>query len=42
MAKDVDKALHEIVQIAGGCSEEAAGEYIQKLKSDKRYQRDVY
>ncbi|MBV8227127.1 MAG: hypothetical protein JO232_18260 [Verrucomicrobia bacterium] len=29
-------------QIAGGCSEEAAGEYIQKLKSDKRYQRDVY
>jgi sulfite reductase (NADPH) flavoprotein alpha-component len=42
MAKDVDKALHEVVQIAGGRSEEAAGEYIQKLKSDKRYQRDVY
>ena len=42
MAKDVDKALHEIVKIAGDRSEEAAGEYIQKLKSDKRYQRDVY
>jgi sulfite reductase (NADPH) flavoprotein alpha-component len=42
MAKDVDKALHEIVQIAGDRSEDAAGEYIQKLKSDKRYQRDVY
>jgi sulfite reductase (NADPH) flavoprotein alpha-component len=42
MAKDVDKALQEIVQIAGGRSKEAAGEYIQKLKSDKRYQRDVY
>jgi sulfite reductase (NADPH) flavoprotein alpha-component len=42
MAKDVDKALHEIVQIASGRSKEAAGEYIQKLKSDKRYQRDVY
>jgi sulfite reductase (NADPH) flavoprotein alpha-component len=42
MAKDVDKALHEIVQTAGGRSEEAASEYIQKLKSDKRYQRDVY
>jgi sulfite reductase (NADPH) flavoprotein alpha-component len=42
MAKDVDKALHEIVKIAGGRSEEAAGEYIQNLKSDKRYQRDVY
>ncbi len=42
MAKDVDKALHEIVKIAGDRSEEAAGEYIQKLKSGKRYQRDVY
>jgi sulfite reductase (NADPH) flavoprotein alpha-component len=42
MAKDVDKALHQIVEIAGGLSEEAAGEYIQKLKSEKRYQRDVY
>ena len=42
MAKDVDKALHEIVKIAGDRSEVAAGEYIQKLKSDKRYQRDVY
>jgi sulfite reductase (NADPH) flavoprotein alpha-component len=42
MAKDVDKALHEIVKTAGDRSEEAAGEYIQKLKSDKRYQRDVY
>jgi sulfite reductase (NADPH) flavoprotein alpha-component len=42
MAKEVDKALHEIVKIAGDHSEEAAGEYIQKLKCDKRYQRDVY
>ena len=42
MAKDVDKALQEIVKIAGGRSAEAAGDYIQKLKSDKRYQRDVY
>jgi sulfite reductase (NADPH) flavoprotein alpha-component len=42
MAKDVDKALHEIVKIAGDRSEDATVEYIQKLKSDKRYQRDVY
>jgi sulfite reductase alpha subunit-like flavoprotein len=28
--------------MAGERSDEAAGEYIQKLKSDKRYQRDVY
>ena len=42
MAKDVDKALHEIVKIGGDRSEEDAAQYIQKLKSEKRYQRDVY
>jgi sulfite reductase (NADPH) flavoprotein alpha-component len=42
MAKDVDKALHEIVEVGGGRSAEDAAQYIQKLKSDKRYQRDVY
>ena len=42
MAKDVDKALHEIVKIGGGRSEDDASQYIKKLKSDKRYQRDVY
>ncbi len=42
MAKDVDAALHHIAETAGGMSKEAAAAYIQKLKSDKRYQRDVY
>ena len=42
MAKDVDQALHEVVKLAGSRSEEAAAEYVQKLKADKRYQRDVY
>jgi sulfite reductase (NADPH) flavoprotein alpha-component len=42
MAKDVDKALREIIRTAGDRSHVAAGEYLQKLKSDKRYQRDVY
>jgi sulfite reductase (NADPH) flavoprotein alpha-component len=42
MAKDVDQALHEIVKTAGARTEDSATEYIQKLKSDKRYQRDVY
>ncbi|MEZ0259046.1 MAG: assimilatory sulfite reductase (NADPH) flavoprotein subunit, partial [Chthoniobacter sp.] len=42
MAKDVDAALHQIAETAGGLSKEAAAEYIQKLKSEKRYQRDVY
>ena len=42
MAKDVDAALHQIAQTAGGLSEDASAEYIARLKSEKRYQRDVY
>ena len=42
MAKDVDAALHQIAETAGGLSKEAAAEFIKKLKADKRYQRDVY
>ena len=42
MAHDVDQALHSIVEKQAGISEEAAAEYVQKLKSDKRYLRDVY
>lgn len=42
MAKDVDAALRQIVQKQGGKDPEAASEYVEKLKSDKRYKRDVY
>jgi sulfite reductase (NADPH) flavoprotein alpha-component len=42
MAKDVDAALHQIAASAGGLSPENAAEYIKKLKSEKRYLRDVY
>ena len=42
MAKDVDAALREIIQTAGGRTIDQAAAYTQKLKSDKRYQRDVY
>jgi len=42
MAHDVDKALHEIIAEQGGLSEDAAAEYVKKLKADKRYLRDVY
>ena len=42
MAKDVDKALHEIAQEQGGLSKAAAEEYIKDLRSKKRYARDVY
>lgn len=42
MARDVDSALHEVVQAAGGRTAEQATEYVARLKSEKRYQRDVY
>ena len=42
MAKDVDAALHRVVETAGGKSPDEARAYVSKLKSDKRYQRDVY
>ncbi len=41
MAKDVDAALHKIIELTGRTPDQSA-EYIQKLKSEKRYQRDVY
>jgi sulfite reductase (NADPH) flavoprotein alpha-component len=42
MAKDVDAALHEVIQRAGGKSPEQAAEYVARLHAQKRYQRDVY
>ena len=42
MAKDVDAALRTILQEQGGKSEEQTNEYVEKLKSEKRYKRDVY
>ncbi len=42
MAKDVDVALHQVIEKAGGKSPEATVAYIQSLKTTKRYQRDVY
>jgi sulfite reductase (NADPH) flavoprotein alpha-component len=42
MAKDVDATLRKIVQEQGGKSIDQANEYVEKLKSDKRYKRDVY
>jgi sulfite reductase (NADPH) flavoprotein alpha-component len=42
MAKDVDTALHQIAQTAGGLTPESAADYVNQLKSAKRYVRDVY
>ena len=42
MAKDVDAALRKIIQEQGGKSVDEANAYVEKLKNDKRYKRDVY
>ena len=42
MAKDVDAALHKLIETAGGKSTEEAAAYVARLKTEKRYQRDVY
>ena len=42
MARDVDEALRTIVTTHGGLSTEAAGTYVKRLASQKRYVRDVY
>jgi len=42
MAKDVDAALHRIVEQAGGKSKEEADAYIDAMKKTKRYRKDVY
>jgi sulfite reductase (NADPH) flavoprotein alpha-component len=42
MAKDVDDALHKIIQTAGGKSADEAAAYVAQMKKEKRYARDVY
>lgn len=42
MAKDVDRTLLEIVAQHGNMSEDEATAYIEAMKSQKRYVRDVY
>lgn len=42
MAKDVDAALHQVIQTAGGRSAEDAAAYVADMKKNRRYLRDVY
>jgi sulfite reductase (NADPH) flavoprotein alpha-component len=42
MAKDVDAALHTVIERAGKKSADEAAAYVQALKAAKRYARDVY
>lgn len=42
MAKDVEAALLTIIAQERGCSAEDAGDYLTRLITEERYQRDVY
>jgi sulfite reductase (NADPH) flavoprotein alpha-component len=42
MAKDVEQTLLDIIANGKNCSPEAAQEYLNELKKQKRYQLDVY
>ena len=42
MAKDVEHALHKTIELAGGKSPEDAAAYIDAMKKEKRYRKDVY
>jgi len=42
MAKDVDQALCDLISEHGDLTSDKAGEYVNNLKREKRYLRDVY
>ncbi len=42
MARDVDAALHRVIETAGNRSPEEASAYVQNLQANGRYRRDVY
>ncbi|MBL9152296.1 MAG: sulfite reductase subunit alpha [Verrucomicrobiales bacterium] len=42
MAPDVDKAIHDVIATHGGKTTEEAAAYVEQMRKDKRYRRDVY
>ena len=42
MAKDVEQALLEVIAKEGNLSPDEADDYLNELREEKRYQRDVY
>lgn len=42
MARDVEAALHQVAQSAGGKTAAQAEEWVAQLRTERRYQRDVY
>jgi sulfite reductase (NADPH) flavoprotein alpha-component len=42
MAKDVEATLHRVIETAGGRNAEEARAFVSQMRTEKRYQRDVY
>ena len=42
MAKDVEKAILDVIEKQGKKDKDAAVEYLNELREANRYQRDVY
>jgi len=42
MAKDVEQALLKVIAKEGNLSPDEAEDYLNELREEKRYQRDVY
>ncbi|WP_433187679.1 molybdopterin-dependent oxidoreductase [Actinoallomurus sp. CA-150999] len=42
MAKDVDRALRDIITTHGGLTQQATAAYLKRLFTEKRYVRDIY
>ena len=42
MARDVENALIEVIETQGKLSRDDAEDYLNEMREDKRYQRDVY
>jgi sulfite reductase (NADPH) flavoprotein alpha-component len=42
MARDVDTSLHRVVETHGGMLPEQAKEYVETMKKEKRYRKDIY
>ena len=42
MARDVEEALLEVITGQGKLSRDEAEDYLNDMREDKRYQRDVY
>ena len=42
MARDVETALLHVIETQGKLSRDDAEDYLNEMREDKRYQRDVY